>query len=74
MGDPCPNQMPPWMRTGEGGPTEAVKGLEQDSTATYLRTTQMVPNDTFLTTFGEASIIRDSEPEGKQLGTLYERI
>ena len=74
MGDPCPNQMPPWMRTGEGGPTEAVKGLEQDSTATYLRTTQMVPNDTFLTAFGEASIIRDSEPEGKQLGTLYGRI
>jgi hypothetical protein len=74
MGDPCPNQMPPWMRTGEGGLTEIAKGLEQDSAVTYLRTTQRVPKDTFLTTFGEASIIRASEPEGKQIGILYERI
>ncbi len=72
MGDPYPSHMSEWMRTGEGGPTEAVKGLEQDSTTTYLRSTQRVPNDTFLTAFGEASIIRTSEPEDKQLGTLYE--
>jgi hypothetical protein len=54
-----------------GGPTEVARGPEQDLTVTYLRTTQRVPKDTFLTTFGEASIIRASEPEGKQLETLY---
>jgi hypothetical protein len=74
MGDTCPNQIPPWMRTGEGGPTEVAKGLEQDLAATYLRTTQRVPKDTFLAAFGETSIIRASEPAGKQLETLYERI
>jgi hypothetical protein len=74
MGDTCPNQIPPWMRTGVGGPTEVAKGLEQDLAATYLRTTQRVPKDMFLAAFGEASIIRASEPAGKQLETLYERI
>ena len=72
MGDPCPNQMPPWMRTGGGGPTEVAHGLKQDEVATYLRTTQRVPEGTFLAAFGEASIIRASETEGKQLGTIYE--
>jgi hypothetical protein len=74
MGDPCPNQIPSWMRTGEDDPTETVKGLEQDSAVKYLKTTQRVPKATFLASFGEASIIRASEPEVKQLGTLYERI
>jgi hypothetical protein len=73
MGDPCPNQIPEWMRTGEGGPTEVVKGLAQDPTATYLKATQGVPKGTFLVAFGEASIIRASEPEGVQLGYKYNR-
>jgi hypothetical protein len=74
MGDPCPNQIPPWMRKGGGGPTEVVKGLDQDSASTYLRTTQRVPKDMFLAALGETSIIRALEPEVKQFGTLYERI
>jgi hypothetical protein len=45
--DPCPNQIPQWMRTGEGGLTEVTTGLEQDSAATYLKVTQRVPKDTF---------------------------
>ena len=74
MGDPCPNQIPGWMRTGKGGPTEVAKGLAQDPTATYLKATQGVPKGTFLAAFGEASIIRASEPEGVQLGDLYDQI
>ena len=74
MGDPCPNQVPEWMRTGEGGPTEVAEGLAQDPTATYLKATQGVPKETFLAAFGEASIIRASEPEGVQLGALYDQI
>jgi hypothetical protein len=74
MGDPCPNQVPEWMRTGEGGLTVVAKGLVQDPAATYLKTTQGVPKDTFLAAFGEASIIRASEPEGVMLGTLYDQI
>jgi hypothetical protein len=50
------------------------KGLEQDSEVTYLKVTQGVPKDTFLASFGEASIIRASDLEGEQLGTLYEQI
>ena len=63
-----------WMRTGKVGPTEVAQGLQQDETDTYLSTTQNVLEATFLTVFGEVVIIRDSEPEGKQLGTLYEQI
>ena len=74
MGDPCPNQIPEWMRTGEGGPTEVAKGLAQDPTATYLKATQGVPKGTLLAAFGEVSIIRASEPEGVQLGDLYDQI
>jgi len=62
------------MRTGKGGPTEVAKGLAQDPTATYLKATQGVPKGTFLAAFGEASIIRASEPEGVQLGDLYDQI
>jgi hypothetical protein len=74
MGDPCPNQIPEWMRTGEGGPTEVAKGLAQDPTATYLKATQGVPKDMFLAAFGKASIIRASKSEGVQLGVLYDQI
>jgi len=74
MGDPCPNQLPVWMRTGEGGPTAPGKGLLQDVEATYLRTTKDVPEDTFLAAFGETAIIRVSERAGQQLELLYEQI
>ena len=74
MGDPCPNQVPEWMRTGVNDPTGVARGLIQDPAVTYLKTTQGVPKDTFLAAFGEASIIRASEPEGVQLGTLYDQI
>ncbi len=74
MGDPCPNQIPAWMRTGRGGLTEVAKGLAQDPTATYLKATQGVPKGTFLAAFGETSIIRASELEGVQLGDLYDQI
>jgi hypothetical protein len=69
-----PNQVPEWMRTGVNGPTEVARGLVQDPAATYLKATQGVPKDMFLAAFGEASIIRASEPEGVQLGVLYDQI
>jgi hypothetical protein len=62
------------MRTGANGPTEVARGLAQDPAATYLKATQEVPKDTFLAAFGEASIIRASDPEGVQLGDLYDQI
>jgi hypothetical protein len=74
MGDPCPNQVPEWMLTGEGGLSEVAKGLVQDPAATYLKATQGVLKDTFLAAFGEASIIRASDLEGVQIGTLYDQI
>jgi hypothetical protein len=74
MGDPCPNQVPEWMRTGKDGPTEAATGLPQDSAAMYLRATQEIPKEAFLAVFGETSIIRASDPAGRQLSTLYAKI
>jgi hypothetical protein len=74
MGDPCPNQVPEWMRTGVNDPTEVGRGLVHDPADTYLKTKQGVPKYTFLAAFGEASIIRASEQEGVQLGILYDQI
>jgi hypothetical protein len=47
MGDPCPNQIPEWMRTGENGPTEAATGLLQDPDARYLKATREIPEEAF---------------------------
>jgi hypothetical protein len=53
----CPNQIPRWIWSGKGDPTEEEVGLTQDVSAHFLRATRDVSTGTFLTSFGDATII-----------------
>jgi hypothetical protein len=67
----CPNQIPPWIWSGKGGPTEEVVGLTQDASAHFLRATRDVSAGTFLTSFGDAAIIRQKYKAGTEFAELY---
>jgi hypothetical protein len=67
----CPNQIPPWIWSGKGGPTEEEVGLTQDVSAHFLRATRDVFTGTFLTAFGDAAIIRQKSKAGTEFAELY---
>ena len=72
--EPCPNQIPAWVLTGKGGPTEEAVGLQQDESAHFLRAITDIPASTFITAFGEAVIIRQSSRTGKEFVDCYSTI
>ena len=67
----CPNQLPRWICSGEGGPTEEAIGVEQDASAHFLRASRDVSAGTFLTAFGDAAIIRQKSKVGIEFAELY---
>ena len=67
----CPNQIPQWIWSGRGGPTEESVGVTQDVSAHFLRSTKDVSAGTFLTAFGDAAIIRQKSKVGMEFAELY---
>ena len=67
----CPNQIPQWIWSGQGGPTEEAVGVTQDASAHFLRATRDVTAGTFLTAFGDAAIIRQRSTVGTEFAELY---
>ena len=67
----CPNQIPPWIWSRVGVPTEESVGVTQDASAHFLRTTKDVPVGTFLTAFGDATIIRQKTTVCIEFAELY---
>jgi hypothetical protein len=67
----CPNQIPQWIWSGTGDPTEVEVGLTQDVSAHFLRATRDVSAGTFLTVFGDAVIIRQKSKAGTEFAELY---
>ena len=69
--EPCPNQIPQWIWSGKGGPTEEAVGVTQDASAHFLRATRDISVGTFLTAFGDAAIIRQKSKVGIEFAGLY---
>jgi hypothetical protein len=67
----CPNQIPQWIWSGQGDPTEEEVGVTQDALAHFLRETRDVSTGTFLTVFGDAAIIRQRSKVGTEFAELY---
>ncbi len=67
----CPNQIPQWIWSGTGDPTEETVGLTQDASAHFLRATRDVSTGTFLTVFGDTAIIRQKSKAGTEFAELF---
>jgi hypothetical protein len=67
----CPNQIPQWIWSGRGDPTEESVGVTQDSSAHFLRSTRDVASGTFLTAFGDTVIIHQESKRGMEFTELY---
>ena len=67
----CPNQIPQWIWSGSGGPTEESIGVTQDASARFLRATRDAAPGTFLTAFGEAAIIHQDSKIGREFEELH---
>ena len=67
----CPNQIPQWIWSGNGGPTEESIGVTQDVSMHFLRATRDGDPGTFLTAFGEAAIIHQDSKIGREFEELH---
>ncbi len=72
--EPCPNQIPPDIRTGIDAKTETRTGTNYDPEANYLVAKALIPADTLFSVFGEAVIVREQSTAGRELRRHYTSI